>query len=84
MFHNNFLVFVLSKEIAMTKKTISPMQTLYTKLQHLGFQQKNIKQLLPVWWHDDIAQTPAGLQEASLILSKYLSIQYSKIGRAHV
>ena len=79
MFHNNFLVFVLSKEIAMTKKTISPMQTLYTKLQHLGFQQKNIKQLLPVWWHDDIAQTPAGLQEASLILSKYLSIQYSSL-----
>ncbi len=63
----------------MTKKTISPMQTLYAKLQSLGFQQKKIKQLLPEWWNDDIAKTPAGLQEASLILSKYLSIQYSSL-----
>ena len=44
----------------MTKKTISPMQTLYAKLQSLGFQQKKIKQLLPEWWNDDIAKTPAG------------------------
>jgi hypothetical protein len=54
------------------------MQTLYTKLQHLGFQQKILSSYF-LWWHDDIAQTPAGLQEASLILSKYLSIQYSSL-----
>ncbi|CAI3134524.1 ImmA/IrrE family metallo-endopeptidase [Acinetobacter baumannii] len=63
----------------MTTKKISPMQTLYTKLQSLGFPQKTIKQLLPEWWNDDIAKTPAGLQEASLILSKYLSIRYSSL-----
>ncbi|NNG83214.1 ImmA/IrrE family metallo-endopeptidase [Acinetobacter sp. ANC 5378] len=63
----------------MTTKTISPMQTLYTKLHHLGFKKSTIKKLLPEWWHDDIAKTPAGLQEASLILSKYLSIRYSSL-----
>ena len=63
----------------MTTKTISPMQTLYTKLQRLGFQKATIKKLLPEWWHDDIAKTPAGLQEASLILSKYLSVRYSSL-----
>ncbi len=63
----------------MTTKTISPMQTLYAKLQTLGFPKTTVKNLLPEWWSDDIAKTPAGFQEASLILSKYLSIRYSSL-----
>ena len=63
----------------MTTKTISPMQTLYAKLHTLGFTKPIVKKLLPEWWEDDIANTPAGFQEASLILSKYLSIRYSSL-----
>lgn len=63
----------------MTTKTISPMQTLYAKLHTLGFTKPIVKRLLPEWWDDDIANTPAGFQEASLILSKYLSIRYSSL-----
>ncbi|WP_180144847.1 ImmA/IrrE family metallo-endopeptidase [Acinetobacter sp. YH12052] len=63
----------------MTTKTISPMQTLYSKLDTLGFKKSIVKKLLPDWWDDNIANTPAGLQEASLILSKYLSIRYSSL-----
>lgn len=63
----------------MTTKTISPMQALYAKLNTLGFTKAIVKKLLPEWWEDDISNTPAGFQETSLILSKYLSIRYSSL-----
>jgi hypothetical protein len=43
------------------------MKRLYSKLKTVGYNPKYINSLLPDWWDDEIAETPAGLQQASLI-----------------
>jgi hypothetical protein len=53
----------------------SHMKSLYKKLQTVGYNQKYIQSLLPDWWDDEIAETPAGLQQASLILGQIFSVR---------
>lgn len=55
--------------------THKPMQRLYQKLQTVGYAKKYIHTLLPEWWDDAIAETPAGFQQASLVLSRLFSVQ---------
>ncbi|MDD5322141.1 MAG: ImmA/IrrE family metallo-endopeptidase [Methylococcales bacterium] len=51
------------------------MKRLYGKLQTVGYNPKYIESLLPDWWDDEIAETPAGLQQASLILGQTFGIR---------
>lgn len=51
------------------------MKRLYSKLQTVGYNPKYIKSLLPDWWDNEIAETPAGFQQASLILGQTFGIR---------
>lgn len=55
--------------------TISNMKHLYQKLRTAGYNPKYIDSLLPDWWNEGLADTPAGLQQASLILGNIFSVQ---------
>ena len=52
-----------------------PMKHLYEKLKTVGYAKKYVHSLLPDWWDDAIAETPAGFQQASLMLGRLFSIQ---------
>lgn len=51
------------------------MATIYAKIAGLGYKKQTIKQLLPEWWDDNIASTPSGLQQTSLIVGKLFGIR---------
>ncbi len=51
------------------------IQNLYSALSEHGLQKKDVKAVLPSWWEDEIATTPAGLQQAKLILAKALNLK---------
>lgn len=52
-----------------------PMKRLYHKLQTVGYPKQYIHSLLPNWWDDAIANTPAGFQQASLMLGRLFCVQ---------
>lgn len=52
-----------------------PMQQLYKKLQGIGYSKPYVHSLLPEWWDDAIPNTPAGLQQTSLMLGRLFSIK---------
>lgn len=51
------------------------IQNLYSALREHGLQKKDVKAILPSWWEDAIAETPAGLQQAKLIVAKALNLK---------
>lgn len=53
----------------------SHMKRLYCKLQTVGYNPKYIQSLLPDWWDEAIADTPAGLQQASIILGQRFGVR---------
>jgi Zn-dependent peptidase ImmA (M78 family) len=55
--------------------TVNPMHSIYAKLSNTGFKKSFVQSLLPEWWDDDIAKDPSGLQQASLVLGKLLSVR---------
>lgn len=59
--------------------TKNAMQPLYKKLIKLGFGKTHIKKYLPDWWSDDIADTPSGLQEATLIISRTFGLDFASL-----
>jgi IrrE N-terminal-like domain len=56
-------------------ETSPNMKSLYSKLQTIGYNPKYVNSLLPDWWDDEIAETPAGFQQASLILGQTFGIR---------
>ena len=55
--------------------TNEAMRHLYKKIKTVGYPQRYVNTLLPEWWDDAIAETPSGLQQASLILGRLFSVQ---------
>lgn len=55
------------------------MKSLYGKLRLVGYTPKYIQSLLPDWWDDQIATTPAGYQEASLRLGRLFGVLPSSL-----
>jgi hypothetical protein len=51
------------------------MQCLYKKLRTVGYAKNYVHSLLPDWWDDEIAENPAGFQQASLMLGRLFSVQ---------
>ncbi len=51
------------------------MTRLYSKLKTVGYTRSYIQSLLPDWWDDQIAATPAGFQQASLILGQTFGVR---------
>lgn len=55
------------------------MNTLYQKIQKLGFSKSTIRAMLPEWWNDNIAKTQAGFLEAASLLSKSFSLELTSL-----
>jgi hypothetical protein len=51
------------------------MQPLFSKLQTSGFDRRFVKTLLPEWWDDSLADSPAGYQQAALILARIFALR---------
>ena len=60
--------------------TNGKMQTLYAHLTEAGLSKSYItKNVLPGWWSDDIAESPAGYLEAISYIAKHLGIPLSSL-----
>jgi hypothetical protein len=55
--------------------TANHMKDIYKKLSRHGFKRPFITSVLPEWWDDDIAASPSGLQQASLVLGRVLGVK---------
>jgi Predicted Zn peptidase len=51
-----------------------PMSRIYEKISNAGFNRAFINRLLPEWWDESLAETPAGKQYASLHLARIFSL----------
>ncbi|MBI1678252.1 MULTISPECIES: ImmA/IrrE family metallo-endopeptidase [Citrobacter] len=51
-----------------------PMSRIYQKISNAGFNKAYITKLLPEWWDERLADTPAGKQYASLFLARAFSL----------
>lgn len=51
------------------------IQNLYSALRAHGLPKTAVRAVLPSWWEDAIADTPAGLQQAKLIVAKALNLK---------
>ncbi|WP_447891389.1 ImmA/IrrE family metallo-endopeptidase [Pseudomonas atacamensis] len=51
------------------------IQHLYSALNAHGLRKRDVQAILPAWWEDEIAKTPAGLQQAKLIVAKALNLK---------
>jgi len=51
------------------------IQNLYSALNAYGLKKRDVQAILPSWWEDQIAETPAGLQQAKLIVAKALNLK---------
>lgn len=51
------------------------IQNLYSALSAHGIKKRDVQAILPSWWQDEIAKTPAGLQQAKLIVAKALNLK---------
>lgn len=64
----------------MTLETATSMEALYRKLARAGLDRKFVREvLLPEWWDDTIADSPAGLAEAELHIARALGIRWSEL-----
>lgn len=48
---------------------------IYSAFKEHGLKSNQVKSLLPSWWNDKIAETPAGLQQAKIIIAKALNLK---------
>jgi hypothetical protein len=65
----------------MIEETRMPsIQSLYTRLSRAGISKGFVRQhLLPPWWEDSIAASPAGYAEAAAIISRNLSVDLQSL-----
>ncbi|MDO9235737.1 MAG: hypothetical protein Q7U28_06840 [Aquabacterium sp.] len=54
--------------------TQSPIVGLLSRLNSVGIPSTFARKMLPVWWEDEIASDPAGLQQAQLYLARAFNI----------
>ncbi len=65
----------------------SPMERLYRRLEEAGFKRDYIlDHVLPDWWDDAAANTPAGLAEAQSIIADKLGLDQKALwsGNEHL
>ncbi|PBQ22009.1 hypothetical protein CCL08_01690 [Pseudomonas congelans] len=55
------------------------MQSLYSALRQQGLPKNQVRSLMPSWWHDDIADTAGGLQQAKFILARAFNLKLRSI-----
>lgn len=60
----------------------APMVTLYRHLDELGFSEQRVREVLPDWWEDEIAQNPSGYAQALVIISRALGVEISSLPTA--
>lgn len=71
---------VYSNREAMTLDTTTSMEALYRKLARAGLDRKFVREvLLPEWWDDSIADSPAGLAEAELRIARALGVSWGEL-----
>ena len=58
-----------------TRKQSNPMAALYQRLANVGFNRPFIKKIvLPEWWDDEIAETPAGYSQGVGLVARHLGL----------
>lgn len=58
----------------------APMRTLYSRLSETGLPRKYVREvLLPDWWDDEAAESPAGLAEAMLTIARHGGVDYESL-----
>ena len=61
------------------------MKPLYDQLKPMGYSLKFLKDfVLPDWWDDEVAATSAGLQQARMILSRSLGLDFLELTQGRV
>ena len=55
------------------------MRGLLSKLKSAGIPPSFAQRMLPVWWEDEVASDPAGLQQAQLYLSRAFNIELQSL-----
>lgn len=56
------------------------MKEVFTRLNAAGFGRKFVKKFaLPSWWVDDVASSPAGLDQTLLIISRRLGLPFQDL-----
>ena len=64
----------------MNSNATDPMSALYQRLRKVGLKKKFVLQtILPEWWEDDVARTPAGYAQGLMILSRYAGLDISTL-----
>lgn len=59
--------------------TATPMSELLSKLKSAGIPPSFAQRMLPVWWEDEVASDPAGLQQAQLYLARAFNIELQSL-----
>jgi len=63
----------------MTTQTLQ-MKEVFTRLNDAGFGRRFVKKYaLPSWWVDEVAQSPAGLDQTLLIISRRLGLTFEAL-----
>ncbi|MBX3269798.1 MAG: ImmA/IrrE family metallo-endopeptidase [Sandaracinaceae bacterium] len=64
----------------MTSATENPMKSMYSRLRVLGLTKPFVrKTILPDWWDDEVATSPAGFAEALVMISRYIGIDPARL-----
>ena len=58
----------------------NPMTHFYSRLSEIGYPKKYVRDMiLPSWWDDGAAESPAGFAEAALIVARRLGLDYASL-----
>src|SRR4051794_18536851 len=60
----------------------TPMRELLRRLGAAGIPALFAKRMLPSWWDDEVANDPAGLQQAQLYLSRAFNVELRSLANA--
>ena len=62
--------------------TPNPLDSLMRRLNAAGIPTGFARKVLPAWWHDDIAQSKSGLQQAQMYFARAFNIDLASLAQA--
>jgi len=68
------------EEPATSSARLPPMQHLLSQAKALGFNRQYVQKcILPSWWDDEIATTPAGMAEAMALVARHTGADFESL-----
>jgi Zn-dependent peptidase ImmA (M78 family) len=55
------------------------LKILYNRLDSIGFKKSYLKQVLPSWWEDEIADLPTGLLQLKFHFARHLGLDFESL-----